>query len=640
MMNLPTLSQCQRWQRKVLFASFFVLSILVLNTLQLANASPASALLPDVGYRDFSYDAVAGGVASPTGEKPESKLWWNDGIWWASMFDLTAQEYHIHRFDPSTNVWTDTGTLLDNRNHTKADLLWDGTKLYVASHPFARPPVPSTKHAELKRYTYDSTTKTYTLDAGFPVEITGAQTETLTLAKDSTGRLWVTWVEPDNLDPALAKYQVKINHSKGSTPSDTSWDIDTTPKVLPFASAQDVAPDDIAGVISFDGNKIGVMWSNQKDATPGFNFAVHVDTDPDTTWSGGSVYSGPTTANDHLNLKSLQGDSAGKIFASIKTSNTVGTDPGIVLLVCNTSPCSSAGNWTAKTVAKHSEDWTRPITLINTSTRTLYVFAGVTEGGGSIQYKSTSLDNIDFTGYGVPFIQLATDPAINDPTSTKQNVTDAMGILVLASDSSTRYYMHNGLGIPFAPSISTQPTNQTVTDGQTASFTAAASGNPTPTVQWQRSTDGGSTWSDISGATSPTYSFTAAFAQNGYKYRAVFTNSLGSTPTNAATLTVQTVPVITSANQVTFTVGRASTFLVTTTGNPAPSLSRTGILPAGVTFVDNGNGTATLSGTPMSGTGGVYPLTITASNGIGTNATQNFTLTVLSRVYLPLIRRQ
>ncbi len=47
-----------------------------------------------------------------------------------------------------------------------------------------------------------------------------------------------------------------------------------------------------------------------------------------------------------------------------------------------------------------------------------------------------------------------------------------------------------------------------------------------------------------------------------------------------------------------------------------------------MTFIDNGDGTATLAGTPAAGTGGSYPFTITASNGIGTDATQSFTLTV------------
>ena len=75
-------------------------------------------------------------------------------------------------------------------------------------------------------------------------------------------------------------------------------------------------------------------------------------------------------------------------------------------------------------------------------------------------------------------------------------------------------------------------------------------------------------------------------------------------------------------------MGSNGTFPVTATGYPIVTLSETGALPAGVTFVDNGNATATLSGTPATGTAGSYPLTIGASNGIGTAASQSFTLTV------------
>ena len=59
-----------------------------------------------------------------------------------------------------------------------------------------------------------------------------------------------------------------------------------------------------------------------------------------------------------------------------------------------------------------------------------------------------------------------------------------------------------------------------------------------------------------------------------------------------------------------------------------PSIVHSGALPAGVTFVDNANGTATLAGTPGAGTGGQYPITFTAANGIAPDAVQNFTLTV------------
>jgi hypothetical protein len=86
-------------------------------------------------------------------------------------------------------------------------------------------------------------------------------------------------------------------------------------------------------------------------------------------------------------------------------------------------------------------------------------------------------------------------------------------------------------------------------------------------------------------------------------------------------------PAITSGNSAIFTAGVPGTFTVTTTGYPTPALSETGtILPAGVTFTDNGNGTATLAGTTT--VAGTFAITIKASNGISPDATQSFTLTV------------
>ncbi len=88
-------------------------------------------------------------------------------------------------------------------------------------------------------------------------------------------------------------------------------------------------------------------------------------------------------------------------------------------------------------------------------------------------------------------------------------------------------------------------------------------------------------------------------------------------------------PTITSAATVTFAVGVAGSFTVTTAGSPAPSIVRTGsALPAGVTFIDNGNGTGTLSGTPAAGTNGSYAITFTAANGNPPPAIQSFTLVV------------
>ena len=86
----------------------------------------------------------------------------------------------------------------------------------------------------------------------------------------------------------------------------------------------------------------------------------------------------------------------------------------------------------------------------------------------------------------------------------------------------------------------------------------------------------------------------------------------------AFTLTVNEPPAITSADHTTFAVGTAGTLhRHHDAGHPdGDHADRSRRLPTGVTFTDNGDGTATLAGTPAAGTGGSYPLTFTASNGV------------------------
>jgi GH25 family lysozyme M1 (1,4-beta-N-acetylmuramidase) len=82
-------------------------------------------------------------------------------------------------------------------------------------------------------------------------------------------------------------------------------------------------------------------------------------------------------------------------------------------------------------------------------------------------------------------------------------------------------------------------------------------------------------------------------------------------------------PVITSANHTTASVGTPLSFEVTASGYPTPSFSENGALPKGVTLSSGG----LFSGTPSSGTGGVYPITVTARNAYGASH-QSFTLVV------------
>jgi YVTN family beta-propeller protein len=94
----------------------------------------------------------------------------------------------------------------------------------------------------------------------------------------------------------------------------------------------------------------------------------------------------------------------------------------------------------------------------------------------------------------------------------------------------------------------------------------------------------------------------------------------------AGTVTVLTLaaPAITSPAATTLTVGTWSSFIVTTSGLPQPSVSAHGIMPRGLSLYFLGE----LNGDPAAGTGGIYRFTVDASNGIGPDASQAFTLTV------------
>ena len=199
----------------------------------------------------------------------------------------------------------------------------------------------------------------------------------------------------------------------------------------------------------------------------------------------------------------------------------------------------------------------------------------------------------------------------------------------------------NGVGAPASQSFTltvntvqapgiTSATSTTFTVGTAGSFTVTATGSPTPSLTATGTVPSGVTFVNNGNGTA-TLSGTPASGTGG-TYALTFTasNGVGTPARQNFTLTANQAPAITGVNSTTFTVGTAGSFTVTATGMPVPSLTEAGALPSGLRFVNNGNGTATLSGTPASGTGGTYALTFAAGNGVGTAATQGFTLTVIS----------
>ncbi|MHB1132693.1 MAG: immunoglobulin domain-containing protein [Chloroflexota bacterium] len=244
----------------------------------------------------------------------------------------------------------------------------------------------------------------------------------------------------------------------------------------------------------------------------------------------------------------------------------------------------------------------------------------------SVQWQvGTGTSWLDLPGANGLTLSFTTEAA-DDGQQYRASFTNSAGGPVY-SDAAT-------LTVHYAPAVTSDPTNQTVSEGQNASFTATASGNPTPVVQWQVLSVGGS-WADIAGATSTTLTLSSVTAdQSGTQYQAVFSNGVGSAVmTNPATLTVNaapTAPAITTPPQdVTVTAGQTATFNATASGS----------LPLQVRWQVSANGgkkwsnitdatetTLTLQNVSLSQNGYKYRAIFT--NAAGTATTNAATLTV------------
>jgi len=185
-----------------------------------------------------------------------------------------------------------------------------------------------------------------------------------------------------------------------------------------------------------------------------------------------------------------------------------------------------------------------------------------------------------------------------------------------------------------APVIATNPMSVTVTAGAAATFTAAASGQPAPTVQWQLSTNGGATFTNIAGAASPTLSIVGTTAAlSGNEYRAVFTNASGMATTTAATLTVtaaNTVPTITTnpAN-VTVAAGATAMFTAAASGSPTPTVQWQ-VSASGGAFTNLAGATSTtlsIAGTTGAMNGNKYQAVFTNTAGSATTTAATLTVT-------------
>jgi hypothetical protein len=190
------------------------------------------------------------------------------------------------------------------------------------------------------------------------------------------------------------------------------------------------------------------------------------------------------------------------------------------------------------------------------------------------------------------------------------------------------------------PVVVTNPSDQVTDVGlSNATFTAAATSNPTATVQWFVQTNGVGAFNPVPAATSTTLTISnATLAQNNNVYRAVFTNTF-TTPTSTATTTSATLTVnpalsIAPAALVAATAGTATTQTITVSNGTKPYSTfnvsafvagGTGLTAANLT-TDATVGTVVLSGTPTAA--GTVTFTVNVTDPPGGTLSKNYSLTV------------
>jgi hypothetical protein len=374
-------------------------------------------------FPDFVVDPAI--VKAPTSSAAQSKLWFAAGAWWGVLFTPVGDRQTIFRLDPATQVWADTGTLVDERVTARTDTLWDGTHLYVLSG--GSRPTPS--HAiRVRRYAFDPKGQRFVLDPGFPVTISANGASPAVITKDSKGVAWVAFTQEG---------RVWLSHTLDS---DVHW----TAPVASAAPEAIVDPTDVASIAAFGPGKVAVVWTNVLKSA--VYASVHDDGTADDAWSSPETVYGATGVDNELSLAAYPLAGAGGatgLAAAVSTALDQGDavrqlDP-LTLLATR----AADGTWTTNLVGLVRDRHARPIVLVDPHAGMVYVAATSPGNGGTIYYKRAPIDRIEFdTGRGTPLLTSTTDLQLDGVTSTKGLLSAESGLVALAADRTTGRFSH------------------------------------------------------------------------------------------------------------------------------------------------------------------------------------------------------
>jgi hypothetical protein len=338
--------------------------------------------------------------------RAETKVWWAAGSWWAVLLE-PDQRVHIARW--TGRGWTTGGPVVDTRARSTADVVWTGTRLYVASRL-------SNGQLQLRRFRLVG--GTWRPLEALPRVIALGGSTSLSIDVDSRDRVWAVF------------------NSRGRM-----WITHSSPQGLAFApptglpGPDTVKPDDLGAVVAVAG-QIAVLWSDQVRGA--FRFAIRADRDPVAVLRLATApLAGVRIADGHIRLLATKD---GRILAAVKTSlGDADTDPprSPLLDLLERSP---AGQWTRHTVATTADQMTRPQLVLSADENDLYLLATAPQAGGAIYLKVADAHTLAFgQGRGTLVLGAAGD-VINNATVGRNPVSASTGLLVLASDAGRAGY--------------------------------------------------------------------------------------------------------------------------------------------------------------------------------------------------------
>ncbi len=255
-----------------------------------------------------------------------------------------------------------------------------------------------------------------------------------------------------------------------------------------------------------------------------------------------------------------------------------------------------------------------------------------TASGTSLAYQwQSSTDGVTWTNLaganGVTFVVHAVGLS-NNGTLFRGVASNSSGV------ATTRAALLTVTAVPAQPAIAAEPSATTVVAPSSGTFRVVATGYPTPTYQWQESTDGGVTFADIAGATGATFTTPpTTTGDNGERFRVVVTNSIGSVASADAVLTVAATAVAPAITlqpiSQTVTAPATATFVVAANGAPSPSYQWQSSKDSGATFANiNGATAATLTTAPTAKTDSGEQFRVVVTNSAGSVTSTAAVLTI------------